>query len=72
MSVSGPGKEQLISFQFVSCLQEMSRLGAEFGKKANVCFVFPDKELGLVLPRPLGATLAALLLPEQPRCVCYF
>lgn len=47
-------------------------MGAKFGKMANVCFVFPDKELGVVLPGPLGATLAALLLPEQPRGVCVF
>lgn len=59
--------DQLINFQ---CAGNVHRLGAKLGKKANVCFVFPDKELGVVLPGPLGATLAALLLPEQPRCVC--
>lgn len=54
----------------VQCAGNVHRLGAKFGKTANVCFVFPDKELGVVLPGPLGATLAALLWPEQPRCVC--
>lgn len=54
----------------VQCAGNVHKLGAKFGKTANVCFVFPDKELGVVLPGSLGATLAALLLPAQPRCVC--
>lgn len=49
----------------------MSRLGAKFGKKANVCFVFPDKRAWACATQASGCNTGCLAFARTTKvCVC--